>query len=120
VYLSPIADTIQAFRFNNGLLTTGAVMRSSEVFAYPGGSIAISANGSTNGILWAIERNGTTAPGVLRAYDANNLAVQLYASDQAGARDALDPAAKASVPLVAKGKVFVASTGRLTVYGLLP
>jgi hypothetical protein len=58
---------------------------------------------------------------VLRAYDASNLTFLLYGSDQApGARDTLDFAAKFSVPLVANGRVYVGSMGKLTVYGLLP
>jgi hypothetical protein len=44
----------------------------------------------------------------------------LYNSDQAGARDTLDIAAKFAIPLVVNGKVFVASNSNLTVYGLLP
>jgi fibronectin type 3 domain-containing protein len=130
VYFGPIADNIQAFSMTNGLLSTSATSRSKEIYAYPGATMAISANGSTNGILWAIQRNGdcgtqttclTAAPGVLRAYDASNLTFLLYGSDQApGGRDTLDFAAKFSVPLVANGKVFVSSMGKLTVYGLLP
>ena len=67
-----------------------------------------------------MQRNGSIAPGGLRAYDASNLAVQYYNSDQAGTRDTLDVAAKFSVPLVANGKVYVGSMTQLTVYGLLP
>jgi len=62
----------------------------------------------------------SAAPGVLRAYDPGDLGRKLYDSDEAGTRDTLDYASKFSVPLVANGKVFVASTGKLTVYGLLP
>ncbi len=100
-----------------------------EVYQYPGAALAVSANGDANGILWAIERNGdcttfpvcdSAAPGVLRAYDPGDLGIKLYDSDEAGTRDTLDYAAKFNVPLVANGKVFVASTGKLTVYGLLP
>jgi hypothetical protein len=105
---------------SNGLLTTTPISRSSETYTYPGGTLAISANGNTNGILWAVQRNGTTAPGVLRAYDATNLGRELYNSNQAGSRDTLDYAAKFNIPLVANGKVYVASTSQLTVYGLLP
>jgi hypothetical protein len=129
VYFGPVADAIQAFTLTNGRLSTTATSASSVAYPYPGGTLAVSANGGTNGILWAIQRNGdcgvqvtcgSASPGVLRAYDAGNLAVQLYSSDQAGARDALDFAAKFSVPLVVNGKVFVTTVGRLTVYGLLP
>ena len=127
VYFSPINDTIKAFGLNSGLLTTSPTSVSSVIYPYPGGWIALSANGNTNGILWAIQRNdagtadpGTTAPGVLRAYLANNLGTELYNSSQAGARDTLDYAAKFTVPLVANGKVFVLTNGRLTAFGLLP
>jgi len=43
----------------------------------------------------------------------------LYSSDQLSSRDSLDFATKFSVPLVANGKVFVTTMGRLTIYGLL-
>jgi len=119
VYFSPVNDTIQAFQLSNGLLSTAATSRSSEIYAYPGGALAISANGNTNGILWAVQKNSTD-PGVLRAYAPTNLGIELYNSDQAGPRDALDSAAKFSIPLVANGQVFVGSESQLTVYGLLP
>ena len=82
--------------------------------------MAISANGTSNGILWAVRKNGG-APGTLHAYDAADLAMELYNSDQAaGSRDSLaDPAAKFSIPLVVNGRVYVASEGRFTIYGLL-
>jgi hypothetical protein len=127
VYFSPINDAIQAFQLNNGLLTTSPTSLSPVIYSYPGASLAISANGSTNGILWAIQRNdpntqdpGNTAPGVLRAYTATNVGTELYNSGQAGTRDALDFAAKFTIPLVANGKVFVLTNGHLTAFGLLP
>jgi hypothetical protein len=88
--------------------------------------MAVSASGpTTNGILWAVERNGTTAPGVLHAYDpagsGNGQLKELYNSSQAGSRDTLEaPAAKFNPPLIANGKVFVASLSALTAYGLVP
>jgi chitodextrinase len=120
VYFSPINDKIQAFQVTDGLLSTTPTSRSSTVYAFPGGGISVSANGSSDGILWAVERPSVSSAGVLHAYDASNLGVELYNSNMAGTRDVLDVAAKFNVPLVANGKVFVASNGRLTVYGLLP
>ena len=110
---------MQAFRLTNGLLSTAPTSTTPQAFAYPGGALAISANGTANGILWAVQKNGA-APGTLHAYDASNLAFELYNSDQAGTRDTLDIAAKFAIPLVVNGKVFVASNSKLTVYGLLP
>jgi len=129
VYFSPVADAIQTFPLRNGQLDTGAGQRTAETFAYPGATLAISAAGASQGILWALQRQGTcgvpascgsAAPAVLRAYDATNLQTLLYSSDQTGSRDALDAAAKFSVPLVANGKVFVSSTTQLSIFGLLP
>jgi hypothetical protein len=127
VYFSAVADVIRAFQLSNGLLSTVPTSRSLEVYDYPGGPLAISANGSANGILWTVQRfgldpfgGGVIAPGVLRAYDAANLGRELYNSDQAGTRDTMDFAAKFNVPLVANGKVFVAGENQLTVYGLIP
>ena len=119
VYFGPVADVVQMFKLNNGLLTTSPTSTTAVAYPYPGGALAISANGITNGILWAVQKNGT-ANGTLRAYDASNLNFELYNSDQAGTRDTLDMAAKFAIPLVVNGKVFVASNSKLTVYGLLP
>ena len=58
-----------------------------------------------NGILWALQSNGDSAPGTLHAYDPTNLAHELYNSDQAGARDQLDTWLKFTLPTVANGKV---------------
>ena len=126
VYFGAVGDTLKAFQLTNGLLSTAPTSHSSVIFPNRGASFAISADGSTNGILWAIQNNGASPdndsgiPGVLFAYNATNLADELYDSSQAGSRDTLDYAVKFSIPLVANGKVFVAGQTQLTVYGLLP
>jgi hypothetical protein len=89
---------------------------SSAVFAYPGATPAISANATSNGIVWAVE-NGATA--VLHAYDATNLANELYNSNQAGgARDQF-AGNKFITPMIANGKVFVGTPNSVAVFGLL-
>jgi chitodextrinase len=124
VFFGPLNDTIQAFRLTNGLLPTSATLRSSQVFPDRGASLSVSASSATqNGILWAVQRNGSL-PGDLRAYDiaasGNGQLNEIYNSNQAGARDTLGVAAKFVAPVVANGRVYVAGTARLTVYGLLP
>jgi hypothetical protein len=127
VYYAPVNNSVEAFSLTNGRLSTSATSKSSETyngktstFSARGGTMAISANGSTNGILWTLQSNGDSTPGTLHAYDPSNLANELYNSDQAGTRDQLDPWLKFTIPTVANGRVYVASAGRLTVYGLLP
>jgi hypothetical protein len=120
VYFSPVNDRVKAFRLTNGLLSVGPTSQSSDIYPYPGGSLAISANGNSGGVLWAVQRNGTGTPGTLRAYDPANLSNELYDSDQAGTRDTLDYASKFTVPLVANGRVYVVTVSQVIAYGLLP
>ena len=127
VYFGPVNDSVKAFQMTNGLLSAAPTSVSAETYGFPGGTLAISANGNTDGILWVTERKDDfvtdtvhTNPGALRAYDPANLGIELYNSNQAGTRDTMDFAAKYNIPLVVNGKVYVASVSKLTVYGLLP
>jgi hypothetical protein len=79
----------------------------------------VSANGTNNGIVWAVQDN-SPSNGVLYAYDAVNLSNELYNSNQVTSRDSLGLAMKMSPPVVANGKVFVIANSQLVVYGLLP
>ena len=119
IYFAAINDTLKAFQMTNGLLSSGPVSQSAAIYPNRGGSFSVSASGGNDGIVWAVQDNNPV-PGVLRAYDATNLSNELYNSSQAGTRDALDVAAKFNIPVVANGKVFVLSSGRLTAFGLLP
>jgi hypothetical protein len=120
VYFCAIDDSLRAFKVTNGLLSTTAASMSAESYGFPGGAITVSANGNTNGIVWAVQKNGDTSPGVLFAYDARNVGTELYNSTQAGSRDTLDIAAKFTPSTIVNGKVFIGSMNQLTVYGLLP
>ena len=57
---------------------------------------------------------------MLYAYDATNVANELYDSNQAGARDQLDAGVKFTVPTIADGEVFVGTANTLSIFGLLP
>jgi fibronectin type 3 domain-containing protein len=126
VYFGAVNDVIRAFQLTNGLLSTAPTSQTAAIYGIRGASFAISANTASNGILWALQNNGASAdndvgnPGVLFAYNADNLATELYDTTQAGSRDTLDNAVKFSIPLVANGKVFVAGQTQLTAFGLLP
>jgi hypothetical protein len=122
VYFSAVSDHLKAFQLSNGLLSTAPSSQSAAVFSNRGGSFAICANGTSNGILWVMQDNAPNNPsnGVLIAYDAGNLTNEFYDTSQAGSRDALDVANKFSIPLVANGKVFVVTQTQLVAFGLLP
>ncbi len=118
LYFGGVRDTIKMFNLTSGQLSTSAVTQSSESYEFPGASPAISSNGNTNGVLWAIQNAAGGA--VLHAYDATNLGVELYNSNQApGGRDALGPGVKFAVPTVTNGKVYVGIQSGVAVFGLL-
>src|SRR6202034_4076323 len=67
IYYGPTGGTLRAFSVTNAQLSGSAVAQSATQFIYPGTSPVVSANGTTNAIVWAYE-NATAA--VLHAYDA--------------------------------------------------
>ncbi|MFZ3375556.1 MAG: hypothetical protein WA183_08380 [Chthoniobacterales bacterium] len=117
VYFGAVHDTLRAFSFTNARMNGTPVSMSANTFPFPGTTPSISANGTAYGIVWAAE-NGTNA--VLHAYDATNVARELYNSDQApNSRDHFGAGTKFGVPTVANGKAYVAATnGRVGVFGL--
>ena len=121
VYYGGAGDTLKAFTLSGGLLSTTAESASNAAFGYPGVSPSISANGTANGIVWALERSssGHVPSVVLHAYNATDLSQELYNSGQVAHRDLAGPSVKFVPPMVANGKVYVAAHRRISVYGLL-
>jgi len=117
VYYGAVGDSIKAFPVVTGKLATTPSSHTAHTFGYPGATPSISANGTSNGIVWVVENGGTA---VLHAYDATNLATELYNSNQAAnGRDAFS-GNKYITAVVANGKVYVGSSGSVAVFGLLP
>ncbi len=118
LYVAGDLDYIKQFGLVNGLLTAQPVSQSTMTFGGVGpASISVSANGSSNGIVWAIRH--TTA--ALFAFDATNLANKVYDSTLAlSSRDKLSPVARFTTPTISNGKVYLGGTNTLTAYGLLP
>ncbi len=115
-------ETIQEFTLSNGYLNPTPIS-APGIYDWPGGNPVVSANGATNGIVWAIsgtDRSGAdVTTGILHAYNASNVSQELYNSAAAGTRDAGGLYVKFTSPTVANGKVYVAGKGTLTMYGLL-
>ena len=118
VYYGAVNDALKAFPIAMAKLATTPSSRSAHVFGYPGTNPSISANGTSNGIVWALENNG----GILFAFDATNLASELYDSNQAAnGRDHFPHATtnKFTTPMVANGRVYVETPSSVAVFGLL-
>ena len=125
------SDRLRQYQFtNNTKFNTNPIAMGPTVggTGSPGGIMALSANGTNagTGILWATANTTADAgyspvAGTLHAYDAGNVANELWNSDMVSARDSLGNLAKFVAPAIANGKVYVATfSGALDVYGLLP
>jgi hypothetical protein len=118
-------DFLNAYDFVNERFATTPSAVSKEKRGMNGGP-TVSANGSDTetGIVWAATtestKSGGLAPGTLRAFLASNIGQELYNSDINAARDALGDFTKFAPPVVANGKVYVATQSKaVVVYGLL-
>ncbi|HEY6517147.1 MAG TPA: hypothetical protein VIY50_13465 [Steroidobacteraceae bacterium] len=117
IYDGAAGAPLEAFTVSGARLSGQPASETTTEFPYPGASAAISANGTSDGIIWAAE-NGN--PAVLHAYDATDLTHELYDSDQAaGNRDNFGTGNKFITPTVADGMVFVGTTSGVAVFGLL-
>jgi hypothetical protein len=117
VYYAEANGSLKAFPITNAKLNNASSAQSLTQFPFPGASPVVSANGTANGIVWAHENSATA---VLHAYDAANLAHELYNSNQAGgSRDHFGTGNKFITPTVVDGKVFVGTQNSVAVFGLL-
>ena len=117
LYYGPVNGRLRAFAFVNGTFAATPASQSANSFPYPGATPSISANGTSSAIVWAVE-NAPLA--VLHAYDAGNLATELYNSSQAAnGRDNFGGGNKFMVPTVVNGKVYAGTPDGVAIFGLL-
>jgi hypothetical protein len=116
VYYGPVDNSLLAFPITNAQLGS-TPKTSTNTFGYPGTMPSISANGSGNGIVWALD-TGTT--GTLFAYNAATMA-QLFSGTFTATASA-----KFATPMIANGKVYAgtgptsgSNGGSVAVFGLL-
>jgi outer membrane protein assembly factor BamB len=117
VYFAPQGNNLLQFQFSKARLSTSPLSKSVASFTYPGSTPSVSANGSSNGIVWAIEHSDPFD--ILHAFRATNLAKELYNSNQAGNRDQFGTASHFGTPMIVNGKVYVGTTNGVAVFGLL-
>jgi len=141
-YIAGVNGPMNAYPLNPATAQVSASPSSSSAngFGFPGSTPSISANGSSSGVLWALDngtyctsQSGGCGPAVLHAFDASNLGKELWNSSQK-AKDAAGNAVKFTVPTIANGRVYIgtrgnniggddsstSTAGELDVYGLLP
>jgi hypothetical protein len=117
VYYGDVGGTLKAFGIQQAMLGKTPTSQTSISFAYPGTAPAVSANGSSNGIVWAVQNSN---PAALHAFAAGNLATELYNSNQAAnGRDNFGTGNKFMTPSIANGKVYVGTPTGVAVFGLL-
>ncbi|HKV64191.1 MAG TPA: hypothetical protein VJO16_19955 [Candidatus Acidoferrum sp.] len=116
VYYGAVGDALKAFPVTTAKLASTPSSQSTHHFGYPGTTPSVSANGATNGIVWAIENSGA----VLYAYDATDLTKELYNSNQAANNRDHFSGNKFITPMVVNGKVYVGTATSVAVFGLLP
>jgi hypothetical protein len=117
VYYGAVGDSLKAFPIISGRLSAVPSSQSANQFPYPGTTPTISASGTTEGIVWAVE-NGNTA--ILHAYEATNLRAELYNSNQATSGRDQFAGNKFITPMVASGRVYVGTPNSVAAFGLLP
>ena len=133
LYLWGQRDRERVYKLDGDKLGTTPYMSRPEMNqGHPGGMLSLSANGKKDGILWAaIHASGDSwhesRPGILHAYDADDVNHELWNSLQNAGRDDCNEYSKMAPPTIANGQVYLASfgtenlgTGQFCVYGLLP
>jgi fibronectin type 3 domain-containing protein len=120
-YVEGYGGVAKTFNFANATFGPAISSSSADSYSFAGSTPFISSNGSSNGIVWDIDR-GTNQ---LRAYSTDSYGTELYTSAQAAnGRDSMGAAVKFQVVTVANGRAFLGSgTGDpnnfLMVYGLI-
>ncbi|HTA58682.1 MAG TPA: Ig-like domain-containing protein [Candidatus Baltobacteraceae bacterium] len=118
VYVGPSGMALRAFTVSLAKLSASPTSQTAFTFGSNGTVPSASANGTSNGIVWALDRESRT----FFAYDATDLTKILYTSDQAaGGRDNFSNVGGHFItPMVANGRVYFGTATTVAVYGLLP
>ncbi len=119
IYYQGSSDVMKVFLITNGVIVAAPKSQSTIGYGHFGATPVISANGTNNAIAWSTDSGAysSSGPAVLHAYNATNLAQELYNSSQDLLRDNPGGAVKMTTPTVANGKVYVGAAYALSVFG---
>ena len=117
VYIAPVGGALVAYQFTSAAANFGLVSMSAHSYQFPGATPSVSASGTQNGVVWALdnssyctEQSTSCGPAVLHAYDATDLATELWNSST-NPLDVAGNAVKFTVPTIANGRVYVGTRG---------
>jgi hypothetical protein len=121
IYVTGVGYPLSQFLISNGAISFPANSSSSNRFPLRGATPAVSANGTSGGIVWILDLTAWQSNGaaILDAYDATNVTNLIYSSPASGTGSA-GSAVKFTLPTVANGKVYVGGQSTFTVFGLNP
>lgn len=117
VYIRGADGPINRFKVSGSKLVLPSEKSSEPGNVHFGASVIVSADGASNGVVWAENYDPNSNDAILRAYDALTLNL-LYSSDANPGRDTAGTAVPFGAPMVADGKVYVAVVGEVAVYGI--
>jgi uncharacterized repeat protein (TIGR03806 family) len=119
IYYQGSGDVMKAFLITNGVIVAAPKSQSTTSYGSFGATVVVSAKGTNNAIAWSTDSGAfsSSGPAVLHAYNATNLAQELYNSSQNLSRDNPGSAVKMTTPTVANGKVYVGAGYALSVFG---
>lgn len=117
LFVAGVGGPLAAYQLNLATVQFNPASSSTHTYGFPGATPSVSASGTTNGVVWALDthsycttESSACGPAVLHAYDATKLGTELWNSGMLST-DMAGNGVKFSVPTIANGRVYVATRG---------
>jgi hypothetical protein len=117
LFVAPASGALNAYQLTPSTVQFGLTSVSAHTYKWPGATPSVSASAAQNGLVWALDnssyctkQSSSCGPTVLHAYDATDLATELWNSST-NPGDAAGFAVKFTVPTIANGRVYVGTRG---------
>jgi hypothetical protein len=124
LYVQSDNDALKDFVLKDGQFSAQPAAQTPAHFL-AGATPEVTSDGLRNGIVWTVETRAfgfsdNQPLAVLHAFDAANIAHELYKSSENSPRDAAGTSVRFTIPAVVNGHVYFGAKGEFLVYGLLP